>query len=153
MFKPRSRLCRSDCLNIWEEERAPLGVALRVYSLIAVLTKIPNQAPSCLEFWEERQRKVKPFAIYSKSGTWSESWRGPVAQLDRALACGAKGRRFESCRVHQSKITSICSLFLIDPAGFEPIGEVCKSAYWVLQAWPRCAICKTCFTNFVASAQ
>ena len=24
----------------------------------------------------------------------------PVAQLDRALACGAKGRRFESCRVH-----------------------------------------------------
>ncbi len=28
---------------------------------------------------------------------------GLVAQLDRALACGAKGRRFESCRVHQSK--------------------------------------------------
>ncbi len=24
----------------------------------------------------------------------------PVAQLDRALACGAKGRRFESCRVY-----------------------------------------------------
>ena len=27
----------------------------------------------------------------------------PVAQLDRALACGAKGRRFKSCRVHQLK--------------------------------------------------
>ncbi len=27
----------------------------------------------------------------------------PVAQLDRALACGAKGRRFESCRVYQFK--------------------------------------------------
>jgi hypothetical protein len=27
----------------------------------------------------------------------------PVAQLDRALACGAKGRRFESCRVYQQK--------------------------------------------------
>ena len=24
----------------------------------------------------------------------------PVAQLDRAFACGAKGRRFESCRVY-----------------------------------------------------
>ena len=27
----------------------------------------------------------------------------PVAQLDRAFACGAKGRRFESCRVYQNK--------------------------------------------------
>ena len=27
----------------------------------------------------------------------------PVAQLDRAFACGAKGRRFESCRVYQRK--------------------------------------------------
>ncbi len=27
----------------------------------------------------------------------------PVAQLDRAFACGAKGRRFESCRVYQIK--------------------------------------------------
>jgi hypothetical protein len=27
----------------------------------------------------------------------------PVAQLDRASACGAEGRRFESCRVHQRK--------------------------------------------------
>ena len=27
--------------------------------------------------------------------------RAPVAQLDRALACGAKGRRFESCQVYQ----------------------------------------------------
>ena len=25
----------------------------------------------------------------------------PVAQLDRALACGAKGHRFKSCRVYQ----------------------------------------------------
>ncbi len=27
----------------------------------------------------------------------------PVAQLDRALACGAKGRRFESCQAYQIK--------------------------------------------------
>ena len=27
----------------------------------------------------------------------------PVAQLDRALACGAKGRRFKSCRAYQDK--------------------------------------------------
>ena len=39
---------------------------------------------------------------------------GPVAQLDRALACGAKGRRFESCRVHQSKKTNFrVSLFTL----------------------------------------
>lgn len=30
----------------------------------------------------------------------------PVAQLDRALACGAKGRRFESYRVYQVKNVS-----------------------------------------------
>lgn len=29
--------------------------------------------------------------------------RAPVAQLDRALACGAKGRKFESCQVYQDK--------------------------------------------------
>ena len=27
----------------------------------------------------------------------------PVAQLDRAFACGAKGRMFESCRVYHNK--------------------------------------------------
>ena len=35
----------------------------------------------------------------------------PVAQLDRALACGARGRTFESYRVYQSKKTSLSSLF------------------------------------------
>ena len=29
---------------------------------------------------------------------------GRVAQLDRASACGAEGRRFEPCRVHQYRI-------------------------------------------------
>jgi hypothetical protein len=29
--------------------------------------------------------------------------RAPVAQLDRALACGAKGHRFEPCQVYQDK--------------------------------------------------
>jgi hypothetical protein len=28
----------------------------------------------------------------------------PVAQLDRALACGAKGHKFESCRVYHEII-------------------------------------------------
>ena len=32
----------------------------------------------------------------------SERLYAPVAQLDRALACGAKGRTFESCRVYQN---------------------------------------------------
>ena len=31
----------------------------------------------------------------------SERLYAPVAQLDRALACGARGRKFESCRVYQ----------------------------------------------------
>ena len=34
----------------------------------------------------------------------------PVAQLDRAFACGAKGRRFESCRVYQSLKLELLSL-------------------------------------------
>ncbi len=32
------------------------------------------------------------------------STSAPVAQLDRAFACGAKGRRFESCRVYHNEI-------------------------------------------------
>lgn len=34
-----------------------------------------------------------------------------VAQLDRALACGAKGRRFESYRVYQEKIPTKVGVF------------------------------------------
>src|ERR671936_2511635 len=35
-------------------------------------------------------------------GKWDRLGRiAPVAQLDRALASGAKGRRFESCRARQ----------------------------------------------------
>ena len=30
--------------------------------------------------------------------------RAPVAQLDRASACGAEGHRFKSCRVYQMRI-------------------------------------------------
>ena len=36
----------------------------------------------------------------------------PVAQLDRALACGAKGRRFESCRVHQNMNSTKRGVFI-----------------------------------------
>jgi hypothetical protein len=37
----------------------------------------------------------------------------PVAQLDRALACGAKGRRFKSCQVHHKYFISVISLLTI----------------------------------------
>ena len=37
----------------------------------------------------------------------------PVAQLDRALACGAKGRRFESCRVYQKESPSVGGTFFL----------------------------------------
>ncbi len=32
----------------------------------------------------------------------------PVAQLDRVLACGAKGHRFKSCRVHHPLSFRFC---------------------------------------------
>ena len=35
----------------------------------------------------------------------------PVAQLDRAFACGARGHTFESCRVYQRKKSSFATLF------------------------------------------
>ncbi len=34
------------------------------------------------------------------NGSDDKSIGAPVAQLDRALASGAKGRRFDSCRAH-----------------------------------------------------
>ena len=51
----------------------------------------------------------------------------PVAQLDRASACGAEGRRFESCQVHHDEypsyrwgicfnagnLTDVCRLYLV----------------------------------------
>ena len=39
--------------------------------------------------------------------------RAPVAQLDRALACGAKGRKFESCQVYQDKAPYFCRGFCL----------------------------------------
>ena len=45
---------------------------------------------------------------------------GLVAQLDRALACGAKGRRFESCRVHQNKIPTLEWVFYFGNPGQDP---------------------------------
>ena len=45
----------------------------------------------------------------------------PVAQLDRALACGAKGRRFESCRAYQANTSTFVEVFAcIGLAGDEP---------------------------------
>ena len=37
--------------------------------------------------------------------------RAPVAQLDRASACGAEGRRFESCQVYQDEESSYKEAF------------------------------------------
>ena len=38
----------------------------------------------------------------------SERLYAPVAQLDRALACGARGRKFESCRVYHISFMERC---------------------------------------------
>ena len=43
---------------------------------------------------------MKALSIFIMANRFSERLYAPVAQLDRALACGAKGRTFESCRVY-----------------------------------------------------
>lgn len=48
--------------------------------------------------------------IFAK--TRREKRRALVAQLDRALVCGTRGRRFESCRAHQEQLM-ISVLFLV----------------------------------------
>ena len=47
------------------------------------------------------------YFCYSQSDL-SERLYAPVAQLDRALACGAKGRTFESCRVYHISFMERC---------------------------------------------
>src|SRR4051812_123210 len=47
--------------------------------------------------------------------------RVPVAQLDRASACGAEGRRFESCRVHH-----LLLCLAVTPHSIMPVTEVYK---------------------------
>ena len=42
----------------------------------------------------------RPFSLLATSYVLEE---GPVAQLDRALASGARGRAFESRRAHSSE--------------------------------------------------
>lgn len=54
-------------------------------------------------------RSIRTNIEYSRSATFRMNstllyaeiyWVAPVAQLDRALASGARGRRFESCRAY-----------------------------------------------------
>ena len=56
--------------------------------------------------------------------------QAPVAQLDRALASGAKGRRFESCRVHHPEKEMVAIAQLVEPwivipvvAGSSPVSH------------------------------
>jgi hypothetical protein len=44
---------------------------------------------------------------------WGTLHFAPVAQLDRASACGAEGRRFKSCRVYQNKILIFDGYFIL----------------------------------------
>ena len=46
------------------------------------------------------QRQKVPSSIMTACVFKTNAVFAPVAQLDRALACGAKGHRFESCRVY-----------------------------------------------------
>lgn len=41
-----------------------------------------------------------PYIFHYGYRAFSARLYAPVAQLDRALACGARGRKFESCRVY-----------------------------------------------------
>ena len=51
----------------------------------------------------------------ASSKNFSSTVYAPVAQLDRASACGAEGHRFESCRVYQVKTPTLRrSFYLVD---------------------------------------
>ena len=53
--------------------------------------------------WIDKIRLVdSTFALKALKAGYVPKWCAPVAQLDRAFACGAKGRRFESCRAYQN---------------------------------------------------
>ena len=52
--------------------------------------------------------------------------RAPVAQLDRALACGAKGHRFKSCRVYHVRDAAEQAVF------FFLYGEVQEWLNWLV---------------------
>src|SRR5215211_548060 len=53
----------------------------------------------------------------------------PVAQLDRALASGAKGRRFESCRAHHFSLAGLSSTEGVDTIrSLPPRGPVAQLA-------------------------
>ena len=53
-----------------------------------------------LEYKSSLPLALKVLYIFVIANRISERLYAPVAQLDRALACGAKGRTFESCRVY-----------------------------------------------------
>ena len=59
--------------------------------------------PRCAKICYNNNVTVKSDAHLISRWMSKASTYAPVAQLDRAFACGAKGRRFESCRVYQNQ--------------------------------------------------
>ena len=70
-------------------------------------------------FMELKRRRHGANNFYgSKMNKRSVRRRAPVAQLDRASACGAEGRRFKSCQVYHANapllvglLRGLCGLF------------------------------------------
>ena len=60
----------------------------------------------------------------------------PVAQLDRALACGARGRKFESCRVYH--ISRICEFFYFGKNKGCAIMKIACLAGWMIRIDGEC---------------
>lgn len=61
-----------------------------------------------LEYKSSLPLALKVLYIFVIANRISERLYAPVAQLDRALACGAKGRTFESCRVYHISFMERC---------------------------------------------
>ena len=69
-----------------------------------------------LEYKSSLPLALKVLYIFVIANRISERLYAPVAQLDRALACGAKGRTFESCRVYQLALSK--QLFVMEELFF-----------------------------------
>ena len=75
----------------------------------------------------------------------------PVAQLDRALVCGTRGRRFKSCRVHQLDfIASKEAFFMIKAVTFDLDGVLTGSTHKI--TLPN-AVALSLSTNLTTYAQ
>ena len=86
---------------------------------------------------EQPDKKAHLFAGAMRKTYGLSHSLAPVAQLDRALVSGTKGRRFESYRVYQTKEVSLSGLFcLVYVERLKPTTATCCSSLRILSGVP-----------------